>query len=172
MIAFPEGLAGLVDELINLLDLEIELLDRRFVQLVGLSEATLEVDKKALEALLEQIEQTQHDQSRTDLKLQALRGALAEALDWLLDQLRLARLVEALSAPLAGEVSYRRQQIILLSDRLKQQHMETALVLTKCARVNRLLLESFFPDRQRVTTYGARGECSWGLDAGLVDVES
>ena len=172
MNRLTEGAVELVDELVVLLDREIELLDKRHAQLEELSRATVRRDDEVLDPLLEQIERTQQVQTRTDLKLQALRSTLAATLGWAVAETRLARLIERLDGPRAAELDYRRQQIILLSERLKRQHMATVLVVTECARINRMLLESFFPEKRAVTTYGARGQSSWGLDVGLVDVES
>ena len=172
MTDLPQGIAGLVEELIRLLDEQIELLDVRCSQLAALSDATTRRDDEALEALLADIESAQQHQTGADTKLQALRNALANAAGWPVEQMRLALLIEHLPDQQSTAVDYRRQQIILLTDRLKRQHMETALILSECARVNRLLLEALFPETRSVTTYGAKGENSWGQDRGLVDVES
>ena len=168
----PERIATLIVELMTVLDEEIGLLDRRCTQLADLAEATRLRDNDALEVLLEQVEQTLEDQDATDLKLQALRNALAEALGRPVSQMRLSELIKQLPGRIAAEISYRREQILLLSERLKDQHVRTALVVSECARINRLLLESFFPEERRVTTYSSTGTSSWGLDTGLVDVES
>jgi len=168
----PERIAALIGELTTVLDEEIGLLERRCDQLRDLAEATLQRDDDGLEALLDRVERALETQAATDLKLQALRNALADAFGWSIPQMRLARLIEELPGRLAAEISYRREQILLLSERLKDQHVRTALVVSECARINRLLLESFFPEGRRVTTYSSTGASSWGLDTGLVDVES
>jgi len=172
MTVLPEGIAGLVDELIRLLDDEIHLLEHRCVQLAALSQATLQRDDERLEGLLDEIEQAQHTQAQTDLRLQALRSALAEFFDWPVAQMRLSRLIEELSGDRRPKLAYRREQILLLSERLKRQHLETTLVVAECARINRLLLESLFPELRNDTTYGGHGESSWDPDVRLVDVET
>jgi len=65
----------------------------------------------------------------------------------------------------------RRQQIIVLTSKLRQQHLETCLFLLESSRINRLLLESLFPDSEPVVTYGADGQDQWRPDTGLVDAE-
>ena len=168
----PERIAALIVELTTVLDEEIGLLERRSAELADLAEATLQRDDDRLEVLLDEVERTLEVQNATDLKLQALRNALADALGWPVSQMRLSRLIEELPGGLAGEISYRREQILLLSGRLKDQHLRTALVVSECARINKLLLESFFPDGGGVTTYNSSGASSWGPESGRVDVES
>lgn len=172
MMSLPEEIAIFVDELVKLLDEEIELLETRCAQLAKLSKAMSRRDDETMETLLDDIEKTQELQIRTDSRLHAARHALAESFGWSLEQTRLAKLIEELPDQFASEVDYRRKRIVLLSDQLKRRHMETVVVVTECARVNRLLLESLFPQTQSVTTYGTQGKSSWQLDVGLVDVES
>ena len=172
MSSLPQGAGDLVDELTALLDEEIELLELRCSQLGTLTSATLERNDDVLETVLREIEKTQQRQVATDLKLQALRDAFAEALGWSVEEMRLSQLADSLPPAQGSAVRYRRRQIVLLSDKLKRQHIETVVVVTECARVNRMLLESLFPKAGAVTTYGARGQRSARLDTGLVDVES
>lgn len=172
MIQPAEQIAPLVDELVESLDSEASLLELRCAQLEDLSTAALQRDEEAMEELLARIERTQLDQVRTDAKLESVRGALAAKVALPVEQLRLAWLVEQLPAAQSTVLASRRRRIIELTEQLQRRHMETAVVITECARVNGMLLESFCPSMRSVTTYGAGGKSNGRWDGGLVDVES
>jgi flagellar biosynthesis/type III secretory pathway chaperone len=164
-------ITGLVPDLAACLDEEISLLDRRRGQLEALSGAILDRDDGRMEALLGEIEQTMQEQRSVDLRLQAMRAALANALACRPEEVKLAALVERLQGRQRTDLDYRRQQIIVLTDRLRQQHLETCLFLLESSRINRLLLESLFPNSEPVVTYGTDGRDQWRPDTGLVDAE-
>ncbi len=159
------------NELLAILDKEIELLNRKRSELDCLTEFIIANNDNGMEKLLLQMEQTQQSQAETDIKLDALRKALANELQVPPEQVRLSRLIEQLEGDDRLAADYRRQQIVLLAEQLRRKHMETALLLIESARINRLLLESFFPQSQPVNTYDADGPQSWRPDAGLLDAE-
>ena len=169
-IATPDVLA-LVDALLPILDEEIALLTRRRAQLESLSVLLVERDDEATGRLLDEMEQTETLQADTDRKLQALRSALAGALGCGAGDVRLARLVGELPAGLRSAVDFRRQQIILLVDAFRRQHLCTAMQLVECIRVNRMLLEGLFGEGRSVTTYDMHGTAARALGSGLVDAE-
>jgi len=162
---------GMVRELLDVLDEEIALLNLRRSQLELLSGAMLDRDEQAVGELLGDIEDSAQRQTTADLKLQAVRTALAAAMGIEADGLKLSNIVEALPADMRPQIDYRRQQIILLIDALRTQHMETAVLVHECARINRLLLEGLFRIDTRPVTYAAGGQQGWSPHAGLIDME-
>lgn len=172
MIQPAQRIAPLVDALVESLDAEASLLELRCTQLEGLATAALQRDEDSMEELLAAIEQTQLDQKRADMSLESVRMALAAELGLPLGQLRLAWLVEQLEPDQSVALASRRERIIELAERLQRRHMETSVVITECARVNGMLLESFCPSLRSVTTYGAGGKSQGHWSSGLVDVES
>jgi len=154
-----------------LMDEEIALLDLRRSQLSCLCGAIVDRDEDAVEGLLEQIERAQQLQAATDGKLQALRKVAARRLCRPEGQVKLSGLIAALDEPLRPPLAERRQRIIDLAGRLQQEHMRTVILLTECARLNRMLLEGLFPQGEGVTTYDADGAEAWRGEAGLVDTE-
>ncbi len=159
------------NELLVILDKEIELLNRKRSELDCLTEVIVANNDRGMEKLLEQMEQTQQAQAETDIKLDALRKALANELQLPTEQVRLSSLIEQLEGDDRLAADYRRQQIVLLAEQLRRKHMETALLLMESSRINRLLLDSFFPQSQPVNTYDADGSQSWRPDTGLLDTE-
>ncbi|HUT02244.1 MAG TPA: flagellar export chaperone FlgN [Phycisphaerae bacterium] len=159
------------DELARLLEAESALLDLRRSQLASLCGAIIDRDDEAVERLLDQVERAQELQSATDRELDVLRRQWAERLGCPPEEVKLSRLIAALPEPLRGALAEQRQQIIERAEGLQREHMRTVMVLTECARINRLLLESLFPESQGVTTYSAAGSDPWRPEAGLVDAE-
>lgn len=172
----PSGQA-MIGELLGLLDEEIVLLDLRRRQLEALSEAIVVRDNDRLEGLLEEIERTLEVQTSTDGKLKALRAALAEKMagpggvPLRGEEVRLSALAQRLEGEQPQALEDRRRQIVQLAGELRTQHLRTAILLTECGRINRMLLEAIFPRSQSVTTYSEGGSSSWRPDTGLVDAE-
>ncbi|MCD4823810.1 MAG: flagellar protein FlgN [Phycisphaerae bacterium] len=158
-------------ELLSLLDEEIGLLHIRCRQFDSLYDAILHRDNPALETLLEEMANSQQDQAELDTQLEALRIILAKSLECDPKELKLSMLSDNLDQPLATEVEYKRQQIILLAEKLKRKHLDTALLLSESARINRMLLEGLLPNNETVTTYGVGGASPWRDSTGLVDTE-
>ena len=124
-----------------------------------------------LEQLLSEMEETQQIQGDTERKLQALRSALANAIGCNPHRLRLADLMARLDDERRATLDYRRQQIILLVQEVRGQHLRTTMHLLESARINRMLLEGLFPQTESVNTYDMNGSSSWHADGGLVDAE-
>lgn len=163
---------SLIDELLAILDEEIELLEQKRSQLANLSEALVSTDDAATEALLKLIERTEHTQTRVDLKLQDVRKTLAGVFGY--DDakaLRLSVLVTELPDAQASAVNDRRERLAQQVGNLRRQHLQTAMLLIECSKVNRMMMECLLPAGEAVTTYDATGTNLWRNGAGLVDKE-
>ena len=165
MISPPATQTDQIASLGRLLEEEASLLDLRRSQLASLCGAIIDRDEEAVERLLEQIERAQ------ELQTVAIRRKLGERLNCPGDEVKLSALIAALPQPQRAALAEQRQQIIELAERLQLEHMRTVMLLTECSRINRMLLESLFPDSQGVTTYSQAGSEPWRPEAGLVDAE-
>ena len=159
-------------ELEGLLDEQAALLTLRHSQLGSLCSAIIDRDESAVERILEQIEQAQQLQAIGDQKVAALRDELAARLAVEARTLRLSGLIERLPPPCRQGVLAKRRRVLELAERFRVQHMRTVMLLSECARINRMLLEGLFPRCQAVTTYSPGGCQTWQAEAGLVDTES
>ena len=65
----------------------------------------------------------------------------------------------------------RRLAIVRKVRELRRVHMETAILLAECSRINRLLQEAMLGSRRTVVTYDARGGHHRQTDAGLLSAE-
>ena len=172
MISTAADITDLVNELLSVLDEEIALLDLRRSQLEAVSRAVIDRDDDALERLIGQIEQAWHSQVRGDLKLKALCRALAESLGQSQQKVKLVELSDKLPKAQRLDVDLRRGRIVLQAQRFRKQHLETVVLLSECARINRLLLEGLLPGSETVTTYEKGGAAMWRSGTHLVDAES
>jgi flagellar biosynthesis/type III secretory pathway chaperone len=171
MISPPATRTDQIASLARLLEEEASLLDLRRSQLASLCGAIIDRDEEAVERLLEQIERAQELQTAADEKLDAIRRKLGERLNCPGDEVKLSALIAALPQPQRTALAEQRRRIIELAERLQLEHMRTVMLLTECSRINRMLLESLFPDSQGVTTYSEAGSEPWRPEAGLVDAE-
>ncbi|MBN1554471.1 MAG: hypothetical protein JXA11_06980 [Phycisphaerae bacterium] len=165
------ALHGMTPDLLALLDEEITLLGLRAKQFDDLYEAILHRRDERMETLLADMTLAQQRQAVLDDKLQAMRSMLSRALGREQQDIRLSELVGLLEETPSRQLREKRQQIILLAERLKRKHLTTAILLAESARINRLLLESLLPQTDTVTTYGAGGAKPWRTSSGLVDAE-
>ncbi|HUS47772.1 MAG TPA: flagellar export chaperone FlgN [Phycisphaerae bacterium] len=162
---------GHIQELLAVLDGQTALLRSRRADLAELSEAMVAADNDRMEAVLRRMDQTGDAQAAQDRRLAAVRQQIAEGLGLQAAQLKLAELAERLPDPLGGALRRRRQQIIEEVQAFRRQHLQTAMLVSQCAQVNRALLEWLFPASCGLTVYGSGGPNHWRRDTGLVDAE-
>lgn len=161
----------MVEDLLALLGQEIRLLQKRHEQFCELYEVILKRNNERMETLLEEMTRLQQDQADLDGRLQAVRGVLARAIGAPEDAMRLGDLAHHLDPSRAQTLQSLRNQIIQLAEKLERKHLDTAVLLSECARVNRMLLEGLLPAPETVQTYGQKGNSPWSAGAGLVDAE-
>ncbi len=171
MIALPLELDPLAEELLTVLDQEIESLVLGHHQLKKLRDSILARDDSAMDTLLKKIAHAQQKQASTDARLESIRSSFAKLFDRNRDELKLTDLADLLPERLALAFKRRREQIITLVKKTRQQQLQTSLLLYESARVNRMLLSTIFPQTQPVVTYTQDGQDSWRNGPGLVDSE-
>jgi len=160
-----------VETLRRLLDEESALLDLRRSQLASLCGAIVDRDEDAVGRLLDQIDRAQQLQAATDEKLRAARAELARRFGRQADELRLSTLIGLLPAECRNGLTAQRKRIIELVDRLQMEHVRAVVLVSECARINRMLLASLLPEGDSATTYNAVGTDPWRTGPGLVDAE-
>lgn len=163
----------LIDELLAMLDEELRLLRVRIEQFEELGQAILSRDNARLETLLEEMTEVQQAQARLDRDLATLRELLARQWGLGPGELKLLDIARRVDGEAGMKIEHRREQVILLAETLKRKHLNTAVLLSESARVNRQLLEGLLPSGRstKVNTYGPRGAKGWSGGAGLVDAE-
>lgn len=162
---------NLYRELLETLDEEVVILNRRCDQLEQLSGAITDRDSDGVEKLLDAMERAQARQGELDVKVQALRSTLAERYGLSPEEMRLGRLADLLPEEQAEQINCRRRQVMLLAEKLRQKNLEASMVLFECARLNKMLLQCLCPPERTVSTYGSGGHSTWRMPAGSLEVE-
>lgn len=163
--------AGAFEPLIACLDAQIDLLNRREVELDSLSEAIIANDNERMEHVLDEMTRSRQLQQQADADLQAERAGLAHALGWPERQTRLANLVELAEADCRQRLRLRRREVLERAARISLKHRQTAVLLAECTRINRMLIDCMAGTDRRVTLYGQGGAQHWQGDGGLMDTE-
>ena len=164
--------AELVEPLLAALGEEVAALNLRRAQLGLLREAILRREDEAVGRLLEQLEQSQLFSTQLETRLSALRQAVAISVGLDRSKATLGQLIQRLDGPQAQALDQRRREIISLIKALQRQHLELAMLLRECARINRLMLQQLLGGGKEVTTYGSLGRQDWRDGHGLMDTES
>jgi hypothetical protein len=128
-------------------------------------------DDDRMEPLLAEMDGAQREQEAADGRLQAVRSDLARAAGRGAEGLRLREAAQWLPAGSREAVEDRRRRLAALAEELRRRHLTTAVALSECVRVNRLLLQAFLPAGQELTTYSQEGPARWRGGAGIVDAE-
>jgi hypothetical protein len=165
------GFETMVDDLLALLQKEADMLSFRHEQMCELYDVILNNDDARMESLLAEMASAQQDQTVLDEQLATIRGVLARLLELPTAELKLALLAERIDGDRRQRLREMHGVIVDRAEQLKIQHLNTALVLSEAARLNRMLLEGLFPKAGEVRTYGTDGKEGWRSATGLVDAE-
>jgi len=142
-----------VEELLVVLDKDIQHIRESLLRLDELRGLVVKRDEAGLSKLLESIRVESDSYRSHELKRQSLRKELAAALDCNFEQMTLSRLETRLSEEKKTQVAERKNKLRSLIAELKKEHLSTAMLLSDCARFNRLLLKSIFDLGNTGTVY-------------------
>lgn len=142
-----------IDELLLCLDKDIEHVRESLSLLNELRRLVIKRDDASLGKLLESI-QTESDAYKSqELKRQTIRRELALALGCGPEQVTLSTLESVLAEEEKAQVAQRKAELKALIKELRKEHLSTALLLSECARFNRLLLKSILNFGKTGTVY-------------------
>ncbi len=171
MILSQHSATDLADVLVESLQREVELLEDKEQQMERLRQAVIVSDDAALETLMASIARTDIEQSRLDMDVVRCREELTQALAPGKAAMRLAALAQALDGRYATGIERLRGEILQRIRRLRRRHLEMAILLAECSRINRLLLDTLLGRGSAVDTYDASGQCCSERDGGLLNTE-
>jgi hypothetical protein len=172
MTAAVMDMSDLVRDLLAVLDEEIALEEAATTQLEGLSDAVFGRDRSVIEDLVDQSMDTHARFAAAELRRQGLCEAISAALGWPAGRLTMTRLVRELPGEAGRALDERRRRLDTLVNRVRRQHIRTAVHLQECARVNQMLLVRLFPQMESTTVYGSGGESHPRRGGSLVDARS
>ncbi len=142
-----------VDELLLCLDKDIEYVRASLSRLNELRSLVVKRDETSLGRLLEGIQTESDGHKSQETRRQSIRRKLAIALGCGPEQVTLSGLEAVLPEEQKAQVAERKAELKALIKELKKEHLSTALLLSECARFNRLLLKSILNFGKTGTVY-------------------
>ena len=170
MIVANPVVESLLPELLTLLDRHAATLGERLAQMRQLSAHTLGRRQEPMESLLDQMERASHEQGTADAKLAAMRATLAKAIGVPVTEFRLRQLEAVLSPRDAAALRLRREQVLLLAQKVRSEHLHAAVLLNEASRVNRMMLDALLGSAG-VTSYGPDGDKRYDSCQGAVNAQ-
>lgn len=160
-----------IDELLSVLDMDVDEMQKSLSRLNELRGLVIKRDDSALEKLLEKIRAESDSYMANKLRRQSIREELAVALDCEFEQLTLSRLEAETSTEKKAQIAQRKAELKALATELRKEHLNTALLLSDCARFNRMLLNSLLDlTRTESLIYNSSGEASRQTDTAFVNL--
>lgn len=166
-----QTLGQLATGLLELLDEQQGLLERKTLELQGLAQSIVNRDEEWMAQLMGQMEQTQACQQAIDARLAMSRSMIASRLGVTPAQLNLSAVAPHLPAEQWERLSARRDRIIDTMRGLRRQHLHTSMLLIESARINRMMMESLLSRNPGLMTYGQGGSQTWRGEGSMVDAQ-
>ena len=160
-----------VDELLVVLEMDIENIQQSLSLLNELRSFVVKRDDAALGKLLGVIRTKSDDYSTNELKRQRIRKELAVVMGCGVQAVTLSRLEGVLSGEKVIEIAEKKAKLKSLLKELKREYMATAMLLSDCARFNRVLLENVFEiGKTGIATYSSDGSTKRQTDTSFVSL--
>jgi len=163
-----------VDELLLVLDEDIRHIRQSLSRLNELRSLVIKRDDASLGKLLEFIRSESEGYRKHELHRRSIRKELAGALGCGLGQITLSKLETSTSLPQGkkDQVTEKKAKLKSLIKELKKEHLSTALLLSDCARFNRMLLKGVFNfGKTRTVYYGSNGATKQQNDMAFVNLQ-
>jgi len=173
MKAMAIGIDNKIDELLAVLDRDIQHMQESLSRLNELRSLVIKRDDAALSNLLEDIRAESDNYADNESRRQSIRNELAIALGCDVKQMTLSRLETTLPRGKNAQVAERKAKLKSLTGKLKEEHLITVLLLSECARFNRLFLNSIFNSGKTETViYDSNGITRRQIDTALINLRS
>ena len=143
-----------VDKLLACLDVDIVQIQQNISYLNEMRSMIIKRDDVALGKLLEKVQETSEDYIENETNRQSARKELADFLGCSIEQVTLSKVKESLPETSKNRVIETRENLRLLIEELRREYSSTIMLVSECARFNKLLLKSIFD-------LGKTGSCSY-----------
>jgi flagellar biosynthesis/type III secretory pathway chaperone len=162
MKAMVTGIDNKIDELLVVLDKDIQHIQESMSRLNELRSLVIKRDDTALS-----------NYADNESRRQSIRNELANAFGCDVKQMTLSRLEKTLPKGKNTQVTQRKAKLKSLTNKLKEEHLITVLLLSECARLNRLFLNSIFNAGKAGTViYDSNGITRRQIDTALINLRS
>jgi hypothetical protein len=161
-----------VDALLACLDKEIQHLQEGLSQFDELRRSVIKHDDEALGKLLEKIQQDVENHKRLERNRQSIRQELAAGLGCGLKRMTLTTLETMLPKEKKDQVTRRKETIRTLIKQFRREHLSTTILLSECARFNKMLLKNIFNlSKAESLLYNSNGVAKRQTDAALINLQ-
>lgn len=161
-----------VDELLKGLDADARNLQNSLSLLNELRGLVIKRDEVALRRLLKTIQTGAASTAEAGAQRESARRKLADSLGWQIGETTLSRLETVVSGRRRIEISEKKAQLMSLTGALRTEYSRTSLLLSECARFNRLLLENILQSgRTRGVTYASDGSTKQQSQTAFVNMQ-
>ncbi|MGA2092908.1 MAG: hypothetical protein ABSH16_05815 [Sedimentisphaerales bacterium] len=160
------------EDLLGILELDIERIERTIQNLNNLRGLVVKRDEKELGRLLEAIQSESQVYSHNERQRDQLRKEMAKLIGCPQESMNLSVLKEHLSEPgLIEQVGDRQLKLRNLVMLLKKEYVSTVALLSDCARINSALLKCIFGRGQgKLVCYNSAGEIARQNDAAFMSM--
>ena len=173
MKATETGIDNKIDELLAVLDKDIQHIQESLSRLKELRSLVIKRDDAALGNLLDEIRAEADNYADNESRRQSIRNELAIAFGCDVKQMTLSKLETTLSKGKNTQIAERKARLKSLTSRLKEEHLVTVLLLSECARLNRLFLNSIFnAGKTETVVYDSNGITRRQIDTALINLRS
>ena len=147
-----------VDKLLECLEVDIQQIKQNISYLNEMRSLIIKRDDIALSKLLEAIQETSEIYKDKEKERQSIRRELADFLGCSLEQVTLSKVEENLSEISKNKVIEIRENLRLFIEELRREYSSTVMLVSECARFNKILLKSIFDlSKTGTCSYDARG---------------
>lgn len=144
MKSLPTEIEDKIEELLICLDKDSQHIEESLSQLNKLRGFVIKRDDSGLSTLLKIIQAESQEYRNNESNRQTIRKELANALGYSTEQLTLSVLEANLPDRHKIQIIKKKSKLMSLIKALKKEYLNTALLLSECARFNNLLLKSIF----------------------------
>ncbi len=162
-------LYGLVDELLDVLDEDLEQIKVSLDFLDRLRAAVIKRQEDELKGLLEVVAD-ESGRKALESKRAAICNKLALVLGCSVSQMNLSKLRANLPDERSVVVARKQQEVVEYVEKLNREVTSTGLLLKECSRLNHSLLRKLFGNGSETVTYNVRGKARWEAQRGVVSI--
>lgn len=161
-----------IERLVSVLDRDIDHISETLRQLNELRSMIVRRDEAGLSRLLQCIRAEADTYSGNESERQSIRKELAGALDCDPGQVTLSSLEGQVPEAQRQRLNERKRRLTALIGQLRKEHLNTVLLLSECAKFNRVLLNQIFAlGKAETIYYDADGAARRTTEMNLVNLK-
>jgi hypothetical protein len=161
-----------IDELLKGLDADAQHLQDSLSLLHELRALVIKRDEVALRRLLKTIQIRPKGIATGASQCESARERLAKLLGWEVGETTLSRIETVVSGKLRLDIAQRKARLMSLTESLRTEYSRTAMLLSECARFNRLLLDNILQSgRATGVTYTPDGTTKQQSQTAFVNMQ-